>query len=58
MSTGAFFRSFIRHVAHAAIGWMVIAVAIEWIFPGSISPFVNLPFTGFLVLLFSAAVIA
>lgn len=46
MSFREFLKRLVFHITLAATAWFVLALALERLIPGFISPFVNLPFFG------------
>lgn len=50
-----FFNRFAVYLGLAGAFWLLIVFAVERLMPGSIVPFLNLPFAGLLVFIFCAA---
>ncbi len=51
MSLSRFLILLIRHSAYALAAWTLCAVAVEYLIPGFVTPFVNLPMVGFCAML-------
>ena len=52
MTLTRFFILFVRHGAYALAVWCVSALAAEYLIPGFVTPFVNLPMVLFAAILF------